>query len=247
MQRPMFVLFALCGLLWPSVGHSQDEEVQIPSTNPDIRLRYAHGRVFDLDTLFVDWSTVYAKTEGTTSGLQTGTPAEWYELAFWAEVGISGTGIGDSSLVTGINTRDLVDDLYPFDYEGEYAQVRRDTILFRYRETYYGTRDYEFVAEMNAHFSDGSVALWGSPRIGNFIGSRQDLLVRPDLVREDAGPTTIEVKAQWVSSPDFTYSGPDIHITPIIEKAISLPGETYTGLGEFFNVLYSLFFSSVKL
>ena len=241
MKRSMFVLFALCGLLWPSAGHSQEAiPDRTPSTDPDIRLRYARGNGGDFDTLFVDWSTVYAKPLDTAS-VPTGTPAARYEFAFWRVVGTAGTGIAALSLATGISTLgDVTDDRYPFKYEGQYAHVRRDTIVFYYREEVYGTSEYEYIAQLEAYFSNGSSAFWaaGLPNTDNRF---QDLSVNPTIVREDAGATTIEIKAQWRFPPGSTYTGPDIHITPIIEKAIYPSGETGTGLGDLFNVETSTF------
>ena len=79
----LIVICALYGLLWPAAGYSQDDEVITLSNDADIRLRYKRS-YDDLDTLFVDWSTVYALNVGTPrqsgmilgSGAPTALPAE---------------------------------------------------------------------------------------------------------------------------------------------------------------------------
>ena len=86
MQRSILLLFTLCGLLWPSAGHSQDPVDNAGDRSQfeiSVCLRYPHpsaSRAYqsEEDTLFVDWVTVYAKPEDATSTLAAGTPATRY-------------------------------------------------------------------------------------------------------------------------------------------------------------------------
>ena len=128
-------------------------------------------------------------------------------------------------------------DDFPYHYEGEYAQVRRDTIVFPYQEIDYNTRDYYYQANLKVYFPDGSVYYHTSPRLLNTSRFRDDLSVNPVFVREDAGPTEIEIKAQLLVGG--TSTSPDIHITPFIEgRDPHIAWETYghNNWDEYFSI-----------
>ena len=190
MKRSMFVLFALCGLLWPSVGYSQDP-VRTPATDPNLRLRHVPN--FEgTDTLFVDWSTVYAKPQDATSTLQTGTPASSYSFYL-------------NDLSTGTS-------LPPISYN---AQDRRDTLLVAGVNE--GTT-YEGI--LTATFPDGSIQPNDNNQQSLIIPfAHVGLSVDPTFVREDAGATTIEVKAQF--QQEAYRSGQEFQVTPVAERVLS--------------------------
>ena len=200
MKRSMFVLFALCGLLWPSTGHSQEDST--PGTDPNLRLRHALDNTGgNRDTVFVDWSTAYAKPQNAESPIATGTPAVAYQLRI-------GLRIEDSamdnqslfSLTLDKTSTNLV-------YDDQYAQVRRDTLLLSLLE------DGEYTAYLLAHFGDGNEYTEWKP-LRWYVGAYEEafvtLSVDPAFVREDAGATTIEIKAQL---PVGTTLSRDFHVT----------------------------------
>ena len=222
MKRSMFVLFALCGLLWPSAGHSQEAVPDFtPGTDPNLRLRHALDNTGGMrDTVFVDWSTAYAKPQNAESPIATGTPAVAYQLH------IENSDRANQHLISltlDKTSTNLV-------YDDQYAQVRRDTLLLSLEE------DREYRANLLAHFGDDNEYTFWKP-LRWYVGAHEEafvtLSVDPAFVREDAGATTIEIKAQWRFPPGETYTGPDIHITPIIQDT--------GGLGELFNVETSTF------
>ena len=236
MQRPMFLLFALCGLLWPSVAvftYAQEEE-EVSATAPDIRLRY--GFNFDYpepDTLFVDWSTVYVKSSAE-SAVAIGSPVARYGLQLRSRVknpdGYGDNPIDATSLVLDIRLQPSDPAPQTYFYEGEYAQVRRDTFLVHVREP---QPEREYIVLLDAYFSEGleeSVS-WESPGLPNPIvpvpeGSFPDsfwegvhLSASPTIVRKDAGATTIEIKAQL-----YEPAYPDIQVVPVLLREISAFG-----------------------
>ena len=228
MKRSMFVLFALCGLLWPAAGHSQ-EVVETPGTDPNFRFRYAldHADIPGNDTLFVDWATVYAKPDldrEEVTDLETGTPATKYWLSLSR---VTDDPDSDSERVDFFSLAPPADE-----YRGGRfydAHVRRDTLLVELE------LHYLYIFGFPSVFPDRSEFL--HPFLRNLLiedsPTSTALSVNPTIVREDAGATTIEIKAQWRFPPGTPYSGPDIHITPIIQDT--------GGLGELFNVETSTF------
>ncbi len=211
-MKRIILLFALCGLLWPSVGHSQTPAT--PRTEPNLRLRYAPDDTgSNLDTLFVDWSTVYAKPEDPTSELATGTPATSYYVAL-------STLEDDSSYLVFFSLAPPAGE-----YEGgrSYdAHVRRDTLV---AELTYGDKYY---ASILASFPDGSTSHSGFLLPPVRVGAIAALSVNPTFVREDAGATTIEVKAQLPEDGDRYWSG-DFYVTPTLplHDAFGLNGAFY--------------------
>ena len=120
MKRYVVLLVALCGLLWPSAGHSQDPDLLLTlGTDPNIKMRYAFNETGgSLDTLFVDWSTVYAKDAEST--LAIGTPASSY----WFYIGREVDGVFERIDFTSLAPPA---GLYPGRFYD--AHVRRDTLL----------------------------------------------------------------------------------------------------------------------
>ena len=218
MQRSMFVLFALCGLLWPSAGHSQDPVVETPGTDPNLRFRYALDNTGgNRDTLFVDWVTVYAKPEDHTSELATGTPATRY----WMNLGRQLAGQGEFVNISFFSLAPPAGE-----YEGGRfydAHVRRDTLLL---ELEIG---YEYLAFFPVVFPDESEALgFSSPPVYvSDVPAFAILSVDPTFVREDAGATTIEIKAQ-LQGQNTAFR--DIRVTPITPT----PSEGFGGLNYLF-------------
>ena len=205
MKRSMFVLFALCGLLWPSAGHSQEPD-STPGTDPNLRLRYALDNTGgNRDTVFVDWVTVYAKPDlerEEQTDLETGTPATRYWINF-------GRRIAGQDEFQNVDFFSLAPPVGEYSGGRFYdAHVRRDTLLLELAP------GYEYLAGFPAVFPDESEYLgsFSSPVYG---GALATLSVDPTFVREDAGATTIEIKAQLRSrgTPNI-----DIHVTPTLHE-----------------------------
>ena len=189
MKRYVVLLFALCGLLWPSESVAQDP-VTTPATDPNLRLRYVPNPEISTDTLFVDWSTVYAKPEDATSTLQTGTPASSYSFSLYDR------STNASPISIPLN-----------------AQVRRDTLMVG------GINEgslYEGV--LTATFPDDSIQPDDNNQQSLLIPFAHVVLsVDPTFVREDAGATTIEVKAQLIEDRQSR----EFQVTPITERVLS--------------------------
>ena len=115
MQRSMFVLFALCGLLWPAESVAQDP-VRTPATDPNLRLRAFYGYDISRVSVIVDWSTMYAKPE-EESPLETGEPAVRYSFYLYDRVAEQQVEIISSSIGQILGSTSVV-------YEGENVHVR---------------------------------------------------------------------------------------------------------------------------
>ena len=205
MKRSMFVLFALCGLLWPSESVAQDP-VETPGTDPNLRLRYgsSSGGV-NPDTVFVDWSTMYAKPQDPASDLETGIPATAYQFILYDTQGVSEFNVTLTSLTLGSSSSNLF-------YEGQYAQVRRDTLLLP--NTFDPSLDY--VGTITPAFVDAAyeiAAQYSSSLVPTDLPLAAFLSFDTAFVREDAGATIIEVIAQ-LSGRRTAFR--DIHVTPTI-------------------------------
>ena len=203
MKCSTWLLFALCGLLWPTAAAAS-------ATYPNLSLRCSYnfsGR----DTLFVDWSTVYAKTripstvQNSNYAVEPGIQPDEYQIEIF-DIAVLGTG-------TALTMESLVTDrtASTHEYRLNDASVRRDTFLT--------TLDFEktYVLTMRALFFDPTAALdavgrtvlsWGARPIASKVFPIT-LSANPAFVREDAGATPIEIKAQM---PPNTFTASDIHV-----------------------------------
>ena len=186
----------------------RDEELGPLATAPNLRWRYSLAGESGLDTLFVDWSTVYNKT--------TGLPAEWYELSV-REISYDGDRVYASFTSLGSSdTWTRHDDGTVGIYADRHAHVRRDTLLFDLKEevNYQPQLDSVFPVEnLSRYIHSVRYVNWDVFSYVDYDATFATLSVNPTFVREDAGATTIEIKAQL--APSTPTPDQDLRVTPV--------------------------------
>ena len=187
---------------------SRNVQLDPLATAPNLRWRYSLAGESGLDTLFVDWSTVYNKT--------TGLPAESYELSVrempreGRDVYASFTSLGSSEI------RERYDGETTVIYADRHAHVRRDTLLFDLNEevNYQPQLSSVFpVVNLSRYIHRVQYVNWDVFSYVDYDATFATLSVNPTFVREDAGATTIEIKAQL--APSTLTPDQDLRVTPV--------------------------------
>ena len=200
----------------------QDVTLRPPVTDPNLRWRYGLAQHSGLDTIFVDWSTVYNKA--------TGLPAVSYDLQIKEEsfdFDREGGYASFTSLVLGsdgtLEEEEGEGGTTGFYLENRYAHIRRDTLLLELEE------EIEYRPELSSRFPIENflnyylnIMRYRNFSLSSFVDDEAllaTLSVDPAFVREDAGATTIEIKAQL--APSTPTPDQDLRVTLVPEWGLN--------------------------